>query len=113
MAVGFSGSKACLTSDSETFVNFFLSRKTSIVRFLRPRLGELTFDCPGGKFNCRKTPHLAPTSEAIRLMISYAVFCLKKKMKIPSLYCLTTLLFHSAMWIHRHHHNHDVTSADS
>src|SRR2546427_5001223 len=81
MAVGFSGSKACLTSDSETFVNFFLSRKTSIVRFLRPRLGELTFDCPGGKFNCRKTPHLAPTSEAIRLMISYAVFCLKKKKK--------------------------------
>src|SRR2546429_8735764 len=72
MAVGLSGSKACLTSDSETFVNFFLSRKTSIVRFLWPRLGELTFDCPGGKFKCKYTPHLGPTSERIRVMVSEA-----------------------------------------
>src|SRR2546427_12792538 len=99
MAVGFSGSKACLTSDSETFVNFFLSRKTSIVRFLRPRLGELTFDCPGGKFNCRKTPHLAPTSEAIRLMISYAVILSSSFMKFAYSDWRRSRLFHRSLMI--------------
>src|SRR2546426_12707660 len=81
MAVGFSGSKACLISDSETFANFFLSRNTSIVRFLWPKLDELMLACPGGKFNCKNTPHLVPTSESIRLTISYAVILSSSFMK--------------------------------
>src|SRR5437879_13688831 len=99
MAVGFSGSKACLISDSETFANFFLSRNTSIVRFLWPKLDELKLACPGGKFNCKNTPHLVPTSEAIRLMISKATILSSRSNRVSYSDCRSSRFFQRSLMI--------------
>ena len=103
MAVGFSGSKACLTSDSETFANFFLSRNTNIVRFLWPKLDELKLARPGGKFNCKKTPHLVPTSEAIRLMISKATILSSRSNRVSYSDCRSSRFFQRSLMIQLNH----------
>src|SRR6266702_3439600 len=53
---GVSGSETVLPSASETELNFYLSRWTSIDKSLCPRPKTCGLSCPGRKFGCSGAP---------------------------------------------------------